>query len=82
LTIELKPEQEQILQQALQEGRFASLEQALDEALLSISSKQTPSLTPSEMAAAFRSWAASHSHATPPISDEAISREAIYSTRG
>ena len=36
MTIELKPEQERILQEALRQGRFQSVEQALDEALQSI----------------------------------------------
>ena len=36
MTIELKPEQERILQEAVRQGRFQSLEQALDEALQSI----------------------------------------------
>lgn len=36
MTIELKPEQEQILQEALRNGRFQSMEEALDEALRSI----------------------------------------------
>ena len=34
-------------------------------------------MTPAERAAAFEAWAASHP-STPPLSDEAISREAIY----
>lgn len=36
--------------------------------------------TPDERAQAFREWAESHSHETPILSDEAISRESIYST--
>lgn len=38
--------------------------------------------TPQERAAAFRAWADSHPHNTPLLSDEAISREIIYSERG
>src|SRR5438874_12415782 len=36
MTIELKPEQERILQEALRQGRFHSVEEALDRALQSI----------------------------------------------
>jgi hypothetical protein len=41
-----------------------------------------PTLSPDEHAAAFRSWAENHPHTTPVLSDEAISRETIYSDRG
>ncbi|MEM6612500.1 MAG: hypothetical protein AAF652_09640 [Cyanobacteria bacterium P01_C01_bin.72] len=40
-----------------------------------LSSKQ---LSPAEKAQAFEEWAESHRHDTPPLSDEAISRESIY----
>jgi hypothetical protein len=33
MTIELKPEQERILQEALRQGRFHSVEEALDRAI-------------------------------------------------
>ncbi len=38
MTIELKPEQERVLQEALREGRFGSVDEALDAALKSITS--------------------------------------------
>lgn len=38
--------------------------------------------TPQERAKAYRAWAASHSHTTPLLSDEAISRETMYEERG
>ena len=38
--------------------------------------------TPDERARAYRAWAESHSAGTPPLSDEAISRETIYGERG
>jgi Arc/MetJ-type ribon-helix-helix transcriptional regulator len=84
MTIELKPEQERILQEALRQGRFQSVEQALDEALHSLapSSEARVVRSPSERAAAFRAWAESHPRTTPVLSDEAISRETIYSDRG
>jgi hypothetical protein len=82
MTIELKPEQERILQEALRQGRFESVEQALDEALHSIVVAGGTVLSPAERAAAYRTWAESHPHTTPVLSDEAISRETIYSNRG
>ena len=36
-------------------------------------------LSPAEKAKAFRAWAESHSRGLPLLSDEAISRESIYS---
>jgi hypothetical protein len=40
MTIELKPEQERILQEALRQGRFHSVEEALDRAIQSIASSE------------------------------------------
>lgn len=41
-----------------------------------------PHRSPAGRAAAFRAWAESHPRTTPVLSDDAISRETIYSTRG
>ena len=41
MTIELKPEQERILQEALRQGRFHSVEEALDRALQSIAPEES-----------------------------------------
>ena len=40
MTIELKPEQERILQEALREGRFHSVEEALEQAIQSIAPQE------------------------------------------
>ena len=40
MTIELKPEQERILQEALRQGRFHSVEEALDQAIQSIAPEE------------------------------------------
>ena len=42
MNIELKPEQERILQDALSQGRFHSVEEALDRAIQSIAPQETP----------------------------------------
>ena len=41
MTIQLKPEQERILQEALRQGRFHSVEEALDRAIQSIAPRET-----------------------------------------
>jgi hypothetical protein len=38
--------------------------------------------TPEEWSREWRAWAASHSHNTPLLSDEAVERESIYEGRG
>ena len=43
MTIELKPEQERILQEARRQGRFHSVEEALDQAIQSIAPHENPS---------------------------------------
>jgi hypothetical protein len=82
MTIELKPEHEVLLKEALRQGRFESVEEALSKALDSILGGTLTAATPSERAAAFRDWAANHPHTTPVLTDEAISRESMYSVRG
>ena len=42
----------------------------------------TQASTPQERAMAFRAWAESHSHTTPLLSNDAISRESLYGERG
>ena len=41
MTIELKPEQERILQEALREGRFHSMEEALERVIQSIAPQES-----------------------------------------
>ncbi len=88
MTIEVKPEQACILHEAILEGRFQAVDQALDQALSSLSESAVAalepvrSMSPAERAEAFISWAESHSHANPSLSDEAINRESIYADRG
>jgi len=41
MTIELKPEQQRILQEALRQGRFHSVEEALDRAIQSIAPEES-----------------------------------------
>jgi len=41
-----------------------------------------PALSPPEKVRLLREWAADHSHNTPLLSDESVSRESIYGERG
>ena len=81
MMIELKPEHEILLRDAVRQGRFHSVEQALDEALHSLAVTRGLVSTPTARAAAYRAWAESHPRTTPVLSDEAISRETIYANR-
>ena len=74
MTIELKPEQEILLRDAVRKGRFHSIEQVLYEALPSLIVTGGPILSPAERAAAYRGWAESHPRTVLALSDEAIRR--------
>ncbi|MBD2770790.1 hypothetical protein [Iningainema tapete] len=82
IVIELKPEIEaQLIAQAASAG--ISVEEFLQMAISGLLSASQPSvvptvLSPQERAQAFVKWAKSHSIQAPPLSDEAISRESIY----
>ncbi len=59
MTIEMTPKQERILRDAIQQGRFRSMDEALDVALRSLASSTdatatSPRLTPTEAAARIR----------------------------
>jgi hypothetical protein len=79
VTLKLKPEIEAgLLVQAKASGM------TLEEYLLSLVEASVFSgqkaLAPEERASAFEAWSASH-RATPPLSDDAVSREAMYEGR-
>jgi hypothetical protein len=59
------------------EGGLADLEQNL--LLVEEGEQEHPGLSPAEKAAAFQVWAESHPRGLPLLSDEAISRESMYS---
>jgi hypothetical protein len=84
LTLELSPEREAALK-AQAQARGMSIEQWL----LNLAEQLAPSTSiahlqrtnPKEWARQFHEWAESHDRTTPPLSDEAISRESIYPDR-
>lgn len=87
LTIDLGPEQEaRLLQEAARQGLDArDYVRRLIESHLpphSVAPPLTTTASPQERARAFRAWAESHRRDTPLLSDDAISRESIYSERG
>jgi hypothetical protein len=87
MTIQLKPEQEQVIGQAIQAGLIETADGVLDvgvEALRARLAAQTTSkpMSTDEWMRKFRAWAHSHPTDTPLLSDEAISRESIYGERG
>ena len=80
ITLNLRPEIEAgLLAQAQANGM------TLEEYLLSmvegaVFSAARKTLTPEQRAVAFEAWSASH-RPTPPLSDDAVSREAMYESR-
>ncbi|KYC35570.1 hypothetical protein WA1_07030 [Scytonema hofmannii PCC 7110] len=81
IVITLKPEIEaQLIAQAAVQG--ISVEEFLQMAIEGLLIPSQPSVaiarSPQERALAFVNWAKSHSIQAPPLSDEAISRESIY----
>jgi len=77
MTIELKPEHEQVIVQAIQAGLIHDAHEALDAALdalknrLSVRRSETASAA---KARAFEQWARNHPH-NPPLPDQALRRE-------
>jgi Arc/MetJ-type ribon-helix-helix transcriptional regulator len=85
MTIELKPEQEQTIDQAIRAGLIKSADEVVEaglEALRDRLQMSARSVNPEEWMRRFRAWAHSHPTTTPLLSDQAISRESIYRERG
>lgn len=76
VTLKLKPEIEAgLLAQANASGM--TLEEYLVHVVEGAVRPGTHGLDPEERASAFEAWSASH-RATPPLTDHAVSREAMY----
>jgi hypothetical protein len=88
MTIQFKPEQEQVIDQAIQTGLIERADQVVElgvEALrsrLEAAGVDARSADPQEWIGRFRAWAHSHQTTTPLLSDDAISRVSIYGERG
>ena len=88
MTITLRPEHEQVVDQAIQAGIIERADEvvevgleALRSRLESLAASGAP-MTAEEWKRELHEWITSHSAATPLLSDEAISRESIYRDRG
>ena len=85
MMIALKPEQVQVIDQAIQAGLIRSADDVVHVGLETLRGRLKASAPPTsaeEWMRKFRAWAHSHSTSTPLLSDEAISRESIYRERG
>ena len=88
MTVQLNPEQEQLIGQALEAGLIGDASEVVQVGLAAIRqrlearvSSRTP-LDPQDWSREFHAWVESHSSTTPLLSDEAISRDSLYGTRG
>ncbi len=88
MTIDLKPEQEQVIQQALRAGVISAADEVVEVGIEAIRQRLEGRLASTTAADGerwlreFRAWVHGHSATTPLLTDEAISRESIYGTRG
>jgi hypothetical protein len=88
VTIQLKPEHELVVDRAIKAGLIESPEEVLDVGIETIRSRLETQVSPGasmgveQWLREFRSWVHSHPTTTPLLSDEAMSRESIYGTRG
>jgi hypothetical protein len=88
MTIQLRPEQEQIIGRAIQAGLIRGAEEVLDAGVETIRRRleeRRGAGAPGDAAQwsrELRAWVQSHSTSTPLLSDEAISRDSIYGMRG
>ena len=88
MEIHLTPEQQQVVEQAIQAGLIANAEdvvvpgvEAVRQRLEAHLAVTAPEDTEQWMRE-FKEWVHSHSTTTPLLSDEAISRDSIYGNRG
>ena len=88
MTIQLNPEQEQVIRQAIQAGVISVAEEVVDVGIETIRQELAARLasrtaSPDEQwPREFHSWVQNHPSTTPLLSDVAISRESFYGTRG
>ncbi|MGH9741354.1 MAG: hypothetical protein ACRD51_03280 [Candidatus Acidiferrum sp.] len=78
LTLKIKPELEARLL-ALAEARGMTVEQYLLSVVEgAVAPNASAAASPDERAAAFEAWARSHRPFAPPLSEDAVTREAMY----
>ncbi len=88
VTIHLNPEQEQVIGQAIEARLIRTADDIVDVGVEAIRQRLTARARPGTSMSAeqwleeFHAWVRSHPTNTPLLSDEAITRESIYGTRG
>lgn len=88
MPIQLNPEQEQIVDQAIRAGLVPAAKDAVELGMAVIRQQLEAQKLPSAILDAdtwsqkLEQWMKSHSNTAPLLSDEAISRESIYGSRG
>ncbi len=88
MTLELKPEQERVIGQAIKAGLIRTANDVVEIGIETVRQQlenqpESPlDLDPDEWAERLHKWVSSHSTDTPLLSDEAISRDSIYGNRG
>ena len=88
MTIELKPEQERVIEQAIEAGLIRSAEDVVDIGINSVRQQlghepaEEPIRDNDAWQKRFEDWAESHPRGTPLLSDDGISRDSIYGNRG
>ena len=88
MTLQLKPEQEQVIGRAIQAGLIRAADDVLDVGIETIRQQLEgrvvvgKPMDAEQWSQEFHAWVESHSTTTPLLSDEAISRDSIYGPRG
>jgi len=88
MTIRLKPEQEHVIGRAIQAGLIRTADDVVDIGMEALQRRMeaqcgsAPPMSTEQWLQDFHAWVNSHSATTPLLSDEAVSREFIYRTRG
>jgi proteasome lid subunit RPN8/RPN11 len=88
MTIQLTPEQEQVIGRAIQAGLIRNADDVVGVGVETIQRRLEERRAPLDRASAeqwleeFHAWVHSHPTTTPLLSDEDIDRESIYGMRG
>jgi len=88
MTIHLNPEQGWVIGQAIQAGVIREPDDVVDVGLETIRQRleawlaSRTAMDAEQWSQELHAWIHGHSAATPLLSDEAISRDSIYGTRG
>ena len=88
MTIHLNSEKERVIGQAIQAGVIRDADDVVDAGLEAIRQRleaqlaSTAAMDAEQWSQELHAWVHGHSASTPLLSDEAVSRESNYGTRG